>query len=1102
MKKYLIIALLAFSASAFAGLTNMSLQKMMSEIWTSYDMSKFVAGTTFSKENNDETTEDDNFFLSGQLFKRNIAFSFSGYAESFNGNFNAAGSAARQYAIVNNPKDLRPDFLDIQDDGTKYNRLVFHAPENGKDAVSITFSGYKAGTPITFLGFLEEVSGKTDGSIKFEVMSNGKKVGEIGLSAGSYAQPEITATAEDLGGKSSATFTFRRVSGSGDDLVVAFSTFAIVGTPDVPLSGVSISASDGGKELGNSVSLNAMISEQGVTCDNIVWQRKNPGSDTQWEDMNQKGCDITDMPIYAGKTRYRVQYVDATGASKYSNEVEVKRINVCDGKASNKLFFEDFGILKDVKDHAQCANTPYSFAATCYPVKDGGQYAVVASGKWAGCDDVGRDEKGACKDNAGKYWFRTDLKSHDGNELGGMLLLNCQDGDKTKDVLYNRKVTLDCPNTTVTFTFFIAQASNEASDPINLLVELLNDKNQQVDDPVVIEDQLLPGGNWKEFTMQFNTEGDTSVTIKITNKAPAGAHGNDIFLDDLSFSICVPEVALKLKSGGVLRGKQVKADCGSDVTLNVDATAVAGIADPYYLWVVSENGGEYVCAEEPISGKGQLENVFVPQADKSYSTYVILAPNKELAIKYFNNEKTDCQPVAATDTLAIICSIPSLSYTRICNDIDFSAQVTPGDVVTLQYSVNGVSAWQDIQTIKTTATQSGAKFKYTLVNDGYFRISSVSESGTSTTPAIEIKSRSVTLTASATDGGAYSNLVYINEGASAFFKAEANFEQTGENKKLFAGGAFVSNCDDIPTEVPNITTPNKYSVTYAGCNSEAEVQVLFIGSVEIEEVKREECNKVTYKAHTSASEVTWYVNNDKIGTKPSAEEFEYTVKKGETAKIKAEITLASGEVKTSSVIEQSYYSLSLWGKFDPEEATQEPITVDAGSSVLVFLKDSYAGDGTYSFYNGADEKVSSMPYSAQDMSYLASNLQSNDKFYVTTDNGCRSNDIIINVKALPVVKLIWPTIIIPYSGSTTNNKFIPIYDDGVTVYDVPAEEIEFVKIFDRTGNMVAEVKGEYWGGTSADGKIVMPDVYFYAAKLVGNDNIYKGTIEVFKDKVK
>ncbi len=594
MKKYLIVALLAFSASAFAGLTNMSIQKMMSEM--SYDMSNFVAGTTFSKEDNDEPTDDDNFFLSEQLFKRNIALSFSGYAESFNGNFNAAGSAERQYAIVSNPKNLREDFSDILDE---YNRLVFHVPEKGKDFFSITFSGYKAGTSVTFKGCVEEVSGKASGIVKFEVLYNGKKIGnEISVSSGGFENIDIPVLAEELGGKSSATFVLRRVSDTGDDLVVAFSTFAIIGEPEL-LSAMGDNLNAG---YGTITTLTASFKEP-ITVSDLVWQESVDGK-TFTTIPGSDGKQTIDVNPPTGRAYYRVE------AKGYKSGIIMTVREITCGGNTKVLWEENFGILpskgsrSDVKHGADDGKISPDYRYADNGNVEDGKYAVVANPRTAG------EDNGTA---ANRFWFRDIYDNTQGapidGKFGGMLLINCGDGTKKNDVVMERKVRLGCKNVDVDFSVYFANADwnrNIEGASTNDIVMIICVLSPEKDTLAQVKVEASIEESWKKGSASFhNDKYDTDeLTLQIINRGLTGG-GNDVLIDDIKFVTCKPNVSLIAN----VNGEDITDISELQVDINDDVVYKADIEDkyvenyhidcPYYKWMVSDDKNNW----EPIEGQ-------------------------------------------------------------------------------------------------------------------------------------------------------------------------------------------------------------------------------------------------------------------------------------------------------------------------------------------------------------------------------------------------------------------------------------------------------------------------------------------------------------------
>lgn len=103
--------------------------------------------------------------------------------------------------------------------------------------------------------------------------------------------------------------------------------------------------------------------------------------------------------------------------------------------------------------------------------------------------------------------------------------------------------------------------------------------------------------------------------------------------------------------------------------------------------------------------------------------------------------------------------------------------------------------------------------------------------------------------------------------------------------------------------------------------------------------------------------------------------------------------------------------------------------------------------------------------------------------------------------------IMWPTIITPFTEDKLNDVFAPFYcaeksSDGKCNKSVefPAENIVSIKVFDRSGNMVAETAKAGWDGKSSS-KMVMPGVYYYVAVCIidGQEQSFRGTVEVFNE---
>lgn len=209
-----------------------------------------------------------------------------------------------------------------------------------------------------------------------------------------------------------------------------------------------------------------------------------------------------------------------------------------------------------------------------------GQYAVVHSAADGG------------------HWINRKLKGHTTNGLqpdDGFLLVNAARG---AGMFYEQYINNQlCQNTMYDFSAFIANACPDdgkagripvnagfkvygCTSPGNCPVELLS-----------VESGNLPDGtDWTEKGGSFNSGSYTSVKIQVFNNINAPGtgtvDGNDIAIDDITFSTCSPEI--KMYSNSELTNQDTTVcDYGNDVTLNLIAAAVYDMTDffttPYYL---------------------------------------------------------------------------------------------------------------------------------------------------------------------------------------------------------------------------------------------------------------------------------------------------------------------------------------------------------------------------------------------------------------------------------------------------------------------------------------------------------------------------------------
>lgn len=122
------------------------------------------------------------------------------------------------------------------------------------------------------------------------------------------------------------------------------------------------------------------------------------------------------------------------------------------------------------------------------------------------------------------------------NPNGYMMVVNAS---YDPGLFYEQKVTGLCEDTEFEFSADIYNLILGANNVILPNVSFLIDGN------IVFETGDVPGnGEWNTYAFTFATEpGQTEVTLALQNNAPGGA-GNDLALDNISFSACGPKAEI------------------------------------------------------------------------------------------------------------------------------------------------------------------------------------------------------------------------------------------------------------------------------------------------------------------------------------------------------------------------------------------------------------------------------------------------------------------------------------------------------------------------------------------------------------------------------
>lgn len=342
-------------------------------------------------------------------------------------------------------------------------------------------------------------------------------------------------------------------------------------------------------ENGNKVCAgedNTLIAK-GLTADTYKWEISTDGKAT-WTTLS--GTESTITVQVTDESYYRCT---AGGETLVSDLIRPVVCCSVAGKREEQLKVDfkssalnigsrvGFGQLDDQQSR-QITST-YNYATSGNVVE--GSYAIVnKSYEINGCT----------------YWRDSAIEDHTeggSNPKDGFLLVNC--GKDAKSMFeYIIETGSLCQNTVYDFSAFIANIDPVAEhEPVNagFLVYGMNG-NTLGEILVDTETGDLPySGQWVEKGESFNSKEYTKFKLVIRNNHKSTSTGstvigNDIGVDDITFSTCTPEVKI-YTDPKYINQDTVVCDDGKPVDLTLEAHAVYDLTSffkvPYYLFQTS-----------------------------------------------------------------------------------------------------------------------------------------------------------------------------------------------------------------------------------------------------------------------------------------------------------------------------------------------------------------------------------------------------------------------------------------------------------------------------------------------------------------------------------
>lgn len=287
---------------------------------------------------------------------------------------------------------------------------------------------------------------------------------------------------------------------------------------------------------------------RGLNATSYTWQQSEDAGVT-WTTIPQTTKVITVLPTT--ETRYRV-----TAGATTLPAITVRPVVCCAVAGERAILAEERFTFSGTNLGARTQNTPTMISGNAttgtYAYKssgniDEGQYAIVKS-----TDNLVGSTYWKDRGLTGNSTSLSTAAVTDKGTSDGFLLVNAA---VPPAVFYDQTFTGLCPNTIYDFSAFVANVTTENGQtraPVNVGFRVFGCNGTNCTTELIkVESGDLPSStNWVEKGGSFNSQGFTSVKVQLFNNLDSTPYvdkdgkvvGNDIAIDDITFSTCSPEI--------------------------------------------------------------------------------------------------------------------------------------------------------------------------------------------------------------------------------------------------------------------------------------------------------------------------------------------------------------------------------------------------------------------------------------------------------------------------------------------------------------------------------------------------------------------------------
>jgi len=181
-------------------------------------------------------------------------------------------------------------------------------------------------------------------------------------------------------------------------------------------------------------------------------------------------------------------------------------------------------------------------------------------------------------------WIQNIVNHTPGDPNGYMMVVNASN---SPGIFYQTIVTGLCPNTTYEFAAWIINILKNPGIKPNVKFTIENDGVEII--PPFSTNDIQENTGWIRYAQTFVTPINLGIiTLKMTNQNPGG-NGNDLALDDITFSACGPSLIPSIEnsaltSANICEGKTAIFNFNTDVTPGV-------YQNPKYQWQINTGTG-------------------------------------------------------------------------------------------------------------------------------------------------------------------------------------------------------------------------------------------------------------------------------------------------------------------------------------------------------------------------------------------------------------------------------------------------------------------------------------------------------------------------------